>query len=90
MSDDVATIQRLVPLLQSAVKFEGSVESIRPNQLGISIAKETEKKLEEVLSQFSSIQAALNTSGNIHTQFVPPTVPQGTSQVHKLYIGLSF
>ena len=72
-----------MPLLQSAVKFEASVESIRPNQLGISIANETEKSLEEVLAQFSSIEAALDASGYSHIQFTPPALPQGTSQVRK-------
>lgn len=79
----MATIRRLVPLLQSVVKFEASVESIRPNQLGISIANETEKSLEEILAQFSSIEAALNMTGYIHTQFMPPAMPQGTGQVRE-------
>ena len=77
----MATIRRLVPLLQSAVKFEASMESVRPNQLGISIANETEKSLEEILAQFSSIEAALNMTGNVHTQFMPPAM--GTEQVRE-------
>lgn len=81
LSDDVATIRGLVPLLQSAVKFEASMESVRPNQLGISIANETEKSLEEILAQFSSIEAALNMTGNVHTQFMPPAM--GTGQVRE-------
>ena len=81
--DDVATVRKLVPLLQSAVRFEASVEPIRPNQIGVTIANETEKALEEVLAQFSSIEAALNETGNIHTHFLPPVLSQGTSRVRK-------
>lgn len=83
LSDDVATVRKLAPLLQSAVRFEASVEPIRPNQIGISIANETEKALEEVLAQFSSIEAALSETGNIHSHFLPPALSQGISRVRK-------